>query len=422
MRSTLLKYLAMITFLGAPLCFAQTGLMVHVTRQNSDFESKLIITNTSPLEQEIILFAYDERGNNVANILGTISQKGEFTFPFSDVFGTAPVSHFEVEAGEEIDITVTYRAKRNDSSPVHVGPTDQAWRSWKIFPGNWAQVWDGFAFFNRGLFPASVEVQQVGASGNVRASQTLDFVSSKEKKLFVLSNVFQPMENTHYLVRSDQPLSMLALRGDLSSRFLWQNRAVPVLDEPELDHLISILGLWELRYMGDGEGQGVCDAVSLRVVLTGIVPVGECSAWVALGESESGYTVGAVFDRDFKVFSLGEVDIFSLLVIRSFGFRSEGRFVLDGCRLVGEFGNPEDNDGDCIPDDPDFGSNVACHPVTGLKILSLEDFLSKHDGSLSGNPKRPWESNHFSKMKLSRELQKKLSPIVHAMLSQTSKN
>jgi penicillin amidase len=223
--------------IGLSFCtqaFTQQRIISHVTRAGGGFATEVIIENNAVLDQTITLSPFDEAGNALTAIDIDIAALGvtktDSTALFAD--GEA-VSHFLINAPEDVLVKVSYNFAGGAGSPAQVPETTDQGSIWRIFPGDWSQIFDGIAVVNTGGSATDVWVAQKDFAGNViQSTRAATALAPNAKGLFVIGSpadsVFTPTPETYFEISGDQKLAITALRGTLSGSslgVLWSNDA-----------------------------------------------------------------------------------------------------------------------------------------------------------------------------------------------------
>jgi len=206
----------------------EAELAAHVTRPDGGFTTRLAIANVSEEPQTAALFGYNAAGEQLAMAQRRLEPKAILVEDAHALFG-ADVSHAFAEVQRGIDITAVYRATAAGSAPAHVRAATPVALVWRLFPGEAEVQWDGLAVVNRSDRSARIDIRGYDAAGRVldEALLTAD-LAPRGKIQATLDALFEDVDAAYYEIVADQPISLLALRGDWSRRFLWQNLATPV--------------------------------------------------------------------------------------------------------------------------------------------------------------------------------------------------
>lgn len=206
-------------------------MLPHLTAAGGPFETRIVITNRAAEPRSFSLMPYLASGEALAVVQGMIEAGRTRILMPLELFGNDRVSHFLLDSENSLHFSLTYRATFADGAPVHVQESHGANRWWLVQAGDWQQTWDGLAVVRIGSGSEDVTIAQIDETGAVLATDTIAAgLAANAKALYVIRDRFQPHEGGYYLVSSQQPLVVLALRGDLSSRFLWENSAIPTPD------------------------------------------------------------------------------------------------------------------------------------------------------------------------------------------------
>ncbi len=227
------RFICILTFLGCCAAWSQTRMIPHVTRAGGSFTTEVIVSNLDAQSREFRLMATTDGGSQVA-FSGTIAGNVSSFYTLSQLFQRDDISYLAIDSDEDVELSVAYAAVGN-GSPAHVGEASIQTDHWRLFPGNWDNVFDGIAFVNMGSIPSSVLITQFDAMGVERMTvQAAAALMPAQKGLFVLGDAGFFSESaigkSYFEVIATQPLAVVALRGSYpgsSVNFLWQNPALP---------------------------------------------------------------------------------------------------------------------------------------------------------------------------------------------------
>ncbi len=263
-------FLSIILWAGS--LFGQMRMIPHLTRTSGGFTTSVIIENESIETVTYRLTPYDKDGNLLQGdegqeirVEGIIAGQAVVSMPAGELFpGTVDASHFSIE-GDGIMVSVAYNST-NGGSPAHVGETSVEATSYRLFTGDWSQVFDGFAVVNMGEQTADVWVSERDSSGDIIQSvRAIDDLAPMAKGLWIIGQPSGSPFNgggANYEVYSTQPLAITALRGDLpGSNFLWVNQATP---KSEAATSRDELGIW---FIDGGTLYDVAEAMGYAVAM-----------------------------------------------------------------------------------------------------------------------------------------------------------
>lgn len=206
-------------------------LIAHITRPNAGFFTRFSVFNKSDREQPCRLIPYRADGGAEEAFTFNVPAGVTLSYDQREWFGEAEIAHCRIIAPPELVVTTAYAAADN-GSPAFVGETNTLAAQWRLYPGDWSQVWDGLALVNPQDQAVQVEIELIRADGGVDATvqpSDLAQVPANGKALIVLEEFgWRPQTGDAIVVRATAPIALLALRGDREgSRFLWQNLALP---------------------------------------------------------------------------------------------------------------------------------------------------------------------------------------------------
>ena len=219
------------TVLGNFGCrLAGRRVIPHVTRQNGGFRTLILVTNQGQAAKNWAFEGYDAEGNFLAFATGGLTGKETARFELVDLFGLALPESFLISTDPGVTVIAEYQALRLGSGPAHV-PEKSTWaRGWLLYPGNPRVTWDGIAAVNMGDRPTEVRLFQVDSRGVKTTEHILDqSLAPGAKLLSLLGEEDVQIQGVYFYLEADQPLALIALRGDRSSTFLWESVAVPFL-------------------------------------------------------------------------------------------------------------------------------------------------------------------------------------------------
>ncbi|MDJ0836370.1 MAG: hypothetical protein QNK37_07605 [Acidobacteriota bacterium] len=201
----------------------------HLTRAGGDFFTVLRFHNTGESVRTVNLLLQDQEGaliqiNSIALNAGETLDR-----PVEEILGGELASHALINGDPSVKVTAIYQALREDASPVHINSTDQEALRWRLIAGDRKLTYDGLAVVNRGQATSPVIGRHLDAAGNqvseIILSETL---KAGEKELYVLSDLFTAQPGDIFEILTFEPVALVALRGNLNSSYIWENRAQPV--------------------------------------------------------------------------------------------------------------------------------------------------------------------------------------------------
>lgn len=204
-----------------------SGRMIpHITRADGNFASSVLIANPDDDEMAYSLAYYDELGTFLKQDDLTVGPNRTDTHSNETII-PATAAYLRILNNDRVKASIVYQAFGSQKSPAQVVETSDSAKRWRIYPGQHKLTYDAAAMVNVGTEAASITVLQINAEGMVTDEVVLDtFLSPGQKETLVFSNLLTPSENQFYEILSTQPLSILALRGDWSSQYLWANTPV----------------------------------------------------------------------------------------------------------------------------------------------------------------------------------------------------
>jgi len=254
-------YLLVSLLLASHFGQAQSRIMPHVTAADGGFNSQIALANLTATPQTVRLLGYSENGQLVQTLEKHLEPLQTQTGNASSLFAPS-VTHFEIEDGENVDVTIIYQRNGPNSGTAHIAATSTHAELWQILPGNPEVTWDGLAAVNTGDGPTAFQVSQIDAEGNtVKGPVTIaENVPTMGKMLYLFNQDFTPRADTVFRISADHPFAMVALRGNLSSDFLWENRGTPIQNSSSgltrvMGHVTSTTGGFETKIIITNPGE-----------------------------------------------------------------------------------------------------------------------------------------------------------------------
>ncbi len=231
------KFLLFLMLASAFGAFGQMRMIPHVTRIGGGFATTVLIENRSVSNQDINLTPYDSDGNLLTAYQSVIEPGLTHSATIAELFADADrVSHFAIDADDNVRVSVIYDFVGGNSSPAHVPESSEEASRWRVFPGNWNTVFDGLAVVNSGSEATDVWVSQRDLEGNyLKAVKIVEQLAPNAKTLYVIGSPdeseFDRETPSYFEISADRKLSVTALRGTLTGselRLLWSNHSVAV--------------------------------------------------------------------------------------------------------------------------------------------------------------------------------------------------
>lgn len=253
--------------------FAQVRLIPHLTAPNGGFKTSVIVQNELRSSTSYRLQPYAADGSALTPVEGEIGGRGQIALDATELFTNANVSHLVVE-GDDVTVSVSYQVASGRGSPAHVIESSVQLKNWRIFAGNWALVFDGFAVINAGSQATDIAVKQVANDGVVIQELTaVADLQPWQKGLFVLGgpqgSEFIETQGAHFEIVASEPIALTALRGTPPGTpvgYLWENEANLPLDAQNsilIPHITRAGGGFATRIVIENSGNSP-KSVTLR--------------------------------------------------------------------------------------------------------------------------------------------------------------
>ncbi len=211
--------------------FASGRMITHLTRAAGGFSTRLLLSNPTPQNHSWLLTAYGESGDFLTSASGEMEAGKTIETGIQELFPVPGAAYLTVSGDSEMIITAVYQADRANVGPAHIPESTVLARTWLVYPGNPEVTWDGIALVNAGAVSTHVTVSQKTFAGEIVDTRIIqEALAPGAKALSVLNAEFTFPANTYFEITAGEPLALIALRGNPGSDFLWENRAIPVLD------------------------------------------------------------------------------------------------------------------------------------------------------------------------------------------------
>jgi len=243
-------HMAILLIACASFSYSQTRVIPHVTVTGNGFTTDVLLENRSVLDRDVVLNPFGADGGALTAVPVTVPASGVTRMSSTVLFG-GDVSHFTITADESVKVTAIYDFD-GTGSPAHVPETDSQATSFRIYPGDWSQVFDGVAVVNMGEEATDIWITQKDFSGNIMQTTMLaEAVAANQKALYVIGapngSDFTYDEGAYFEIYGNQMLSVTALRGTLSGSqlgVLWANDAEP---QSESVSTKTANGVWKIK-------------------------------------------------------------------------------------------------------------------------------------------------------------------------------
>jgi hypothetical protein len=207
-------------------------IIPHLTRPGGDFTSTIILTNTGNQAIDFTLTPYTEDGGTDIQVVESrVQPEQALMMTPEELFGTDEVSHFSIDEGSGLVVTVSYQDVDQNFSQAHVRESAETAFRWRIYPGDLADVADGIAVVNGNEESILVKARQRNSDGSIIDQVNLfgGSLAAHAKGLYVFSTDFNKEPGSFFEIYSDSEFALLALRfATGNSRYFWQTAATPM--------------------------------------------------------------------------------------------------------------------------------------------------------------------------------------------------
>ncbi|MCB1052206.1 MAG: hypothetical protein H6510_05215 [Acidobacteria bacterium] len=234
LRFVLVLWVGFVLLIGCS--FAQTRMVPHITASGGGFTTTVLVENTGELALPYQILARRSNGTSLSTRSGQL-QPGELKIENAATWFGSEAAYLEIQHDSSaVQVTVAYQAASGVTSPVHVRESNQQASRWRLFAGNWDEVFDGLALINRGNSATDVWVRQYdGQDQLLQEMKIATALAPNAKQLAIVgapgNQPYMARADAVYEVQADQPLAVTALRGTLLGapiNLLWTNAGLPL--------------------------------------------------------------------------------------------------------------------------------------------------------------------------------------------------
>jgi len=198
--------------LGLPVPNNATRYITHLTRNDADFRTRLLIVNDSAAEGSLTLQPIDLEGNALAPETVNLKPGTSMDIDAGNLFDQ-DATHVAITGDDYVSVVVAYKAVTKDSATAHIREQTEFGTRFRLFPGEWGTVWDGAAMVNTGTGPAEILVTGFDDQGVEIFQTTLSDDLAANAKLMVNFQAIMPAETELIEIRANQVMATAFLRG-----------------------------------------------------------------------------------------------------------------------------------------------------------------------------------------------------------------
>ena len=217
---------------------AQVRYLPHVTKLDSDYQTWIILENTTTEDVIFELQPYAETGARTPSVLGLLTPGEVAICKQGDLLGHRDAAYFTIGSdmypAQGMNVSVAYGLKSEEGSPAYHYEATTASKRYRLYAGNWPQVFDAIAVVNLGNEPATVRVKHVSLMGDVLQEVVIAEDLAPMAKVATIiggyTSVFERSASPIFEIEATMDVGLMALQGDLpTSRPIWSNpvRAIP---------------------------------------------------------------------------------------------------------------------------------------------------------------------------------------------------
>ncbi|MCB1043470.1 MAG: hypothetical protein KDC35_11045 [Acidobacteria bacterium] len=193
--------------------FAQIRFIDHVTPTTQPFETYLFVTNFRDIPCDIQFLPYDIEGNRLPDVSFSLQGHQSIKYKSDDVFGTNPVSHFQILGDTHCGVTIGYQLYDGQGATAHLIESPQRYTDFLIYPGEPEYIFDGMAAVNFGVDPAIITAYVRASDGSdINVVELTDGLPRLHKGLWLLDELVTP-DTATIVIHSTEPLDVTLLRG-----------------------------------------------------------------------------------------------------------------------------------------------------------------------------------------------------------------
>ncbi len=201
----------------------------HLTSQSGGFDTDIFVYNSTSLLKSVTLYPYESSGAELPSRIIAVNPN-TWTRYNKDELLPPEASHLRIGGDTDVLVSVGYRAQRADATTAHIHETTLAAKSFKIYPGSWDLINDGFALVNVGEGTAELRLTQIGDDGEEILPLPITLRTALPrfgKYRGQMDNLIADIPNAVIRIDSTQPLVIMALRLSKDGRYLYDNEILP---------------------------------------------------------------------------------------------------------------------------------------------------------------------------------------------------
>lgn len=215
---------------GTNLPAADSPRMIpHLTAFEGSFTTHLRLANPTDAAKVTLLEYRDLDGTVLAEMEATLDPGETRDLTQEDFPAREGAASVWVNGSHDVLISAIYRAKDKEAGPAQVPAARQTATSWVLYGGAQALTYDGIAVLNTGNTAVDLSITKLSANGDALEMQVLDEdLPAGAKGLYLPHLVVGYQPGDLLMLTANGPVTVVSLRGDLPSTYVWENRAVPI--------------------------------------------------------------------------------------------------------------------------------------------------------------------------------------------------
>lgn len=215
-----MKKILLILVLSMTLHAQEARVVPHLAQPRAVFDTWIYLANDADTLQTYTLTPYDRNGQILPRVSSELEPFTTTRLKSTQLFDSPLAAWFTVDG--RINVSVAYQSPFYETMRAFVHETTERSTRFRVYASDWDRVFDGLAAVNANDQPAEVTVTHYNFQKEVLGTQRLSgdlAVPAMGKLQLVLGdpfgNGFQYEPNTYVELVSDQPLTVMALSGEL---------------------------------------------------------------------------------------------------------------------------------------------------------------------------------------------------------------
>ncbi len=206
----------------SPILYGQDSsrIVPHLAQPRSIFDTWIYIANDTDVLQAYTFTPYDRNGELLERISGEVDPFSVVVRKSTQVFDSPLAAWFMIEGS--VNVSILYQSPFFETMRTFVHETQIKARRFRVYASDWDRVFDGLAAVNANQTPANLTVTHYTFTKEEIATRRWEqdqAIPAMGKAQIILGdpfgNGFQYQPNTYVELVSDQPLTIMALAGEM---------------------------------------------------------------------------------------------------------------------------------------------------------------------------------------------------------------